>query len=31
VITVHYEGDNTTQQATTTGRIRAESERAGLN
>jgi len=31
VITVHYEGDNTTHQATTTGRIRAESERAGLN
>jgi hypothetical protein len=31
VITVHYEGDNTTQQATTTGRIRAESERASLN
>ncbi len=31
VITVHYDGDNSTQPATATRRIRIESERAGLN
>jgi hypothetical protein len=31
VITVHYKGDTTTRQATTTRRIRIESERSGLN
>jgi hypothetical protein len=31
VITVHYKGDTTTHQATTTRRIRIESEPSGLN
>ena len=31
LITVHYKGNNTTQQAITTRRIRIECERAGHN